>query len=106
MEQNEELGIEKKTNKYLEIKFLAITLISCAALFSYIFFTKDNAVKSMFAYLSSGSSLGEMNYNVNCSLPEKKNSPYCQEKRGQVQETWNSVSVSGGKGSKIRLYKK
>ncbi len=95
--------------KVLERTILGLSLLFCSALFTFCFMHKDDPnsmVGSLIKSFSGSVGLGDVNYNVNCSLDKNKDSPYCQEKRGKVQETWRSVSVMGSKGSKYRLYKK
>lgn len=97
----------EKPKKILERTVLLVSVISCIVLFTFVYFNKDNPYSVANSLMKTlRGSLGEINYNLNCTLVENKNTAYCQEKRAKIQSDWRSVTIMGNKGSKFRLNKK
>lgn len=96
MEQ-EKTAENKKPRNGIEKKLLIGSIILSCFIFILSLFSPLSIIKG------TKGGLGDVNYNINCSDPDNRNSAYCQEKRVSAEEDWKSVVIGGNKKSKFSL---
>ena len=82
-------------DKYLEYLVLLGTLLVALLFFAIAWAASGNYIPQ---FLSSA---------TNCRDPQNANTPYCQNRKGQIESNWRSISrYHQGKSNPFTLYKK
>lgn len=90
----------------IERLVLISTVIFCLLLGFLIWLSEGDIVRRPIAYISSFEALGSRNVALNCMSAKNKNTPYCQDKAGESESDWRSVTRHKGGGSAFSLNSK
>ena len=86
---------ERWRKMMLDRLILAATFSFCGLMIFTVWYSQGRVLDKPIRFLSQFAgkdALAPRNAAQNCANPKNKNTPYCQEREGQVQADWQSMS--------------